>query len=103
MITSTTFTPSGPRAHPEERPEAPSRTPPATPAIFRNSLRVSVLFSSFPPGVFQAEQIGDTRGEQGQPEDVVRAAQAGVAEKDDRHHQRARQLEKQHRLPRKEA
>ena len=38
------------RAHPEDKPEAPSKAPPATPVsvTFRKPLRVSVLFVGFP-------------------------------------------------------
>src|SRR3712207_2511256 len=97
MITNTTLGPSclpGRREHPEARPEAPSNTPPAIPApvTFKNSLRVRVLFGTLPPRIFQAEPIGDAGGEQGQAEDVVRAAYAGVAVEKERHHQQARQL-----------
>src|SRR5918994_2820034 len=101
-ITSTTFNPSDLEAHPEVRPEAQSKAPPATPAPanFKNSLRVRGLFGTFLFPSVQAEQVGDGRGEQGQAEDIVRAAHTRVSEEDDGHHQRARKLEKDDRLSR---
>src|SRR5215203_909848 len=106
MITSTTLGPPslpGCQVHPEERPEAPSKAPPATPApaAFRNSLRVRPLLIAFSPWLVQAEQVGDTGGEQGQAEDVVGASHAGVSEEDDRNHQHAGQLEDHNHLPRR--